>query len=60
MDLNFTHEEQNFREQIRGWVAENLPKDISHKVHNALRLSKEDLQRWAKILGVQSFRSVAT
>ena len=33
------------------WVAENLPKDISHKVHNALRLSRDDLQRWAKILG---------
>ena len=51
MDLNFTPEEQAFREQIRAWVAENLPKDISHKVHNALRLTKDDLQRWAKILG---------
>ena len=51
MDLNFTPEEQAFREQIRAWVAENLPEDISHKVHNALRLSTEDLQRWAKILG---------
>ena len=51
MDLNFTAEELAFRNEIRQWVAENLPKDISHKVHNALRLSKEDLQRWAKILG---------
>ena len=51
MDLNFTPEEQAFREEIRGWVAQNLPKDISHKVHNALRLTKEDMQRWAKILG---------
>src|SRR5436190_3612063 len=51
MDLNFTPEEQAFRAEIRAWVAENLPKDISHKVHNALRLSKDDLQRWAKILG---------
>ncbi|MEO5734397.1 MAG: acyl-CoA dehydrogenase family protein, partial [Rubrivivax sp.] len=47
----FTPEEQAFREEIRGWVAENLPKDISHKVRNALRLSKDDHQRWAKILG---------
>jgi alkylation response protein AidB-like acyl-CoA dehydrogenase len=51
MDLNFTAEEIAFRSQIRQWVAENLPKDISRKVHNALRLTREDLQRWAKILG---------
>jgi alkylation response protein AidB-like acyl-CoA dehydrogenase len=51
MDLNFTPEELAFRAEIRAWVAENLPKDISHKVHNALRLSRDDLQRWAKILG---------
>ncbi len=51
MDLNFTAEEQAFREEIRAWVASNLPQDISHKVHNALRLGKDDHQRWAKILG---------
>ena len=51
MDLAFTPEEQSFREEIRDWVNANLPADISHKVHHALRLSKDDLQRWAKILG---------
>jgi hypothetical protein len=51
MDLQFTPEEQAFRAEIRRWVAENLPKDISHKVHNALRLSRDDMQRWARILG---------
>jgi alkylation response protein AidB-like acyl-CoA dehydrogenase len=51
MDLAFTPEEQKFREDIRGWVGENLPKEISDKVHNALRLSREDMQRWARILG---------
>ena len=51
MDLNFTPEELSFRQDIRRWVAENLPADISHKVRNALRLSRDDLQRWAKILG---------
>jgi alkylation response protein AidB-like acyl-CoA dehydrogenase len=59
MDLNFTPEEQAFREQIRAWVAENLPKDISHKVHHALRLSKEDLQRWARILGAKGWHGWA-
>lgn len=51
MDLAFTPEEQKFREDVRAWVRENLPKEISNKVHNALRLSREDMQRWAKILG---------
>ncbi len=51
MDLNFTAEELAFREQIREWVAANLPKETSYKVHNALRLSREDQQGWGKILG---------
>ncbi len=51
MDLAFTPEEQKFREDIRAWVKDNLPVDISTKVHNALRLSRDDMQRWAKILG---------
>jgi alkylation response protein AidB-like acyl-CoA dehydrogenase len=55
MDLNFTPEELAFREQIRAWVRANLPSDISHKVHNALRLSRDDLQRWARILGAKGW-----
>ncbi len=51
MDLSFTPEEQQFRDGVRAWVRENLPADISHKVHNALHLSRDDMQRWAKILG---------
>jgi alkylation response protein AidB-like acyl-CoA dehydrogenase len=59
MDLNFTAEEQAFRAEIRQWVADHLPQDISHKVHNALRLNKDDLQRWAKILGQQGWHGWA-
>jgi alkylation response protein AidB-like acyl-CoA dehydrogenase len=55
MDLKFTDEELAFREQVRTWVRANLPADISHKVHNALRLSRDDLQRWAKILGARGW-----
>ena len=51
MDLNFTDDELAFRAEIRAWVAENLPKEISHKVHNALRLTRDDMQSWARILG---------
>ena len=55
MDLNFTPEELAFRAEIRQWVGENLPKDISHKVLNALRLSYDDMQRWHKILGAKGW-----
>ena len=51
MDLAFTPDEQAFREEIRAWVHANLPADIQHKVRNALRQTREDMQRWAKILG---------
>jgi alkylation response protein AidB-like acyl-CoA dehydrogenase len=51
MDLAFTPEEQKFREEVRAWVHANLPKEISDKVHNAQRLTREDTQRWARILG---------
>ena len=51
MDLNFTAEELEFRNTIRQWVAQNLPQDISHKVHNSLHLTRDDMQGWAKTLG---------
>ena len=55
MDLAFTPEEQAFREKIRAWVRDNLPKDISDKVRNSIHLTRDDLQRWAKILGKQGW-----
>jgi alkylation response protein AidB-like acyl-CoA dehydrogenase len=55
MDLNFTPEELAFRSEIRQWVAGNLPKDISHKVLHALHLTRDDMQRWAKILGAKGW-----
>ncbi|MFM8588608.1 MAG: acyl-CoA dehydrogenase family protein, partial [Limnohabitans sp.] len=51
MDLAFTPEELAFRDEIRTWVHANLPREISDKVHAAQRLSREDMQRWSKILG---------
>jgi alkylation response protein AidB-like acyl-CoA dehydrogenase len=55
MDLAFTPEEQRFREEVRAWVREHLPQDIAHKVHNALHLSRDDMQRWARILGARGW-----
>jgi alkylation response protein AidB-like acyl-CoA dehydrogenase len=51
MDLAFTAQEEQFRQDIGAWVRQHLPPEIAHKVHNALHLSREDMQAWAKILG---------
>ncbi|HOZ65863.1 MAG: acyl-CoA dehydrogenase family protein [Burkholderiaceae bacterium] len=51
MDLAFTPEEQQFREDVRTWVRAHLPADIAHKVRNSLTLTRDDMQNWAKILG---------
>ncbi|HVL76070.1 MAG TPA: acyl-CoA dehydrogenase family protein [Noviherbaspirillum sp.] len=50
MDLNFTPEEQAFRQDVRDFVAKNLPQDISHKVLNGLVLESGDYIRWQKTL----------
>ncbi|MBK7005826.1 MAG: acyl-CoA dehydrogenase family protein [Burkholderiales bacterium] len=51
MDLAFTPEEQQFRAEVRAWVRAHLPAELAHKVHNALHLTRDDMQAWAKILG---------
>lgn len=51
MDLAFTPEELKFRDEIRTWVKDALPAALADKVRKAQRLSREDLQGWARILG---------
>ena len=51
MDLAFTPEEQAFRAEVREWVRGHLPPELAHKVHNALRLTRDDFQSWARTLG---------
>lgn len=50
MDLQFTAEEQNFREEVRSFLKQNLPERISSKVKAGQRLSKEDQTEWHAIL----------
>ncbi len=59
MDLNYTPEQQAFRAEIRAWLDANLPKDLQEKAQKSLRYTKDDLQRWAKILGKEGWHGVA-
>lgn len=51
MNLEYTAQEEKFREEVRLWIRENLPASTAEKVHNGWRLSREDMQGWHKILG---------
>jgi alkylation response protein AidB-like acyl-CoA dehydrogenase len=50
MDIEYTAEEQAFREEVRTFVRENLPEDIARKVLDHRRLEKSDSMRWQDIL----------
>jgi alkylation response protein AidB-like acyl-CoA dehydrogenase len=50
MDLNYSPEETAFRDEVRGWLRENLPGDLREKVASYAHLTREDLLRWHRIL----------
>jgi len=50
MDLNYSAEEQAFRDEVRGWLRANLPQDLREKAESYQHLSKDDLMRWHRIL----------
>jgi alkylation response protein AidB-like acyl-CoA dehydrogenase len=55
MDLSYSAEELAFRDQVRGWLSANLPADIRDKVLGYRALSKDDHQRWHRILAKQGW-----
>jgi hypothetical protein len=50
MDLNYSPEEAQFREEVRAWLRSNLPPDLKDKVAANAHLSRDDLRRWHRIL----------
>jgi len=50
MDLDYSAEELAFRDEVRAFVRDNLPRDISRKVLEHRRLHKDDIVRWQDIL----------
>ena len=55
MDLNYSADDLAFRDQVRGWLQQNLPADLQHKVQNHKRLAKDDYVRWHKTLARQGW-----
>ena len=50
MDLSFTKEEEAFRDEVRTFLADNLPDDLAEKVRIGGELEKHDMERWHAIL----------
>ena len=50
MDLRFTPEEVAFRDEVRGFIRDNLPADIGERVREGRPTEKPDLVRWQRIL----------
>ncbi len=48
--LNFTKSDELFRSEIKDWINDNLPKKIQQKVHNHLRLTRDDYLTWHRIV----------
>src|SRR6266481_3881327 len=55
MDLNYSKEELAFRDEVSGWLADNLPADLRDKVARYAHLSRDDLLRWHKILAAKGW-----
>jgi hypothetical protein len=50
MDIDFSDAERAFRQDVRTFVAENLPSEISDRIANGVEMRREDFDRWHKIL----------
>ena len=55
MDTQFSPEELAFADEVRSFIADNLPKDLSDKVAKGQELKKEEYLAWHKILAKQGW-----
>ena len=55
MNLHYTAEERAFRDDVRAFLEQKLPADIAAKVKGFRRLTREDHQRWQRILSAQGW-----
>ena len=50
MDLDYSPDEVAFRDMVRGWLRENLPEALREKVAAYDHFTRDELQRWHRIL----------
>lgn len=55
MDLNYTPEQEAFRQEVSQFLRDNLPDDIRERTRKRLRLTKDMIVRWQQILYKQGW-----
>ncbi|MEM1274519.1 MAG: acyl-CoA dehydrogenase family protein [Pseudomonadota bacterium] len=55
MDLGFSPDEAAFQAEVRTFIAENLPAELSDKVRRGATLAKEDYDTWHSILAARGW-----
>ena len=55
MDLSYSDEEKAFRAEVRAFLEEKLPKEMSDKIRKGEELGKEGQERWHAILNEQGW-----
>jgi len=57
MELAFTAEERAFADEVRSFIADKLPRDISDRVAHDLHLQRDDFMRWQQILAKRGWHT---
>ncbi len=55
MDLSFSPEEEAFRAEVQGFLAEQVPARLTTKVREGKHLGKADLEQWHALLNAQGW-----
>ena len=55
MDLNYTAEELAFRDEVRAFMRDELPKEMSDRVRLGHELDKKGLEQWHAILNAKGW-----
>jgi alkylation response protein AidB-like acyl-CoA dehydrogenase len=59
MDLRFTPEENAFREEVRGFIRDNLPEEIRRRMHIGYPARKQDTVAWQRILNKHGWAAIS-
>ena len=55
MDLSYTDNERAFRDDVRSFLRDELPSELSDKVRKGQELTKADMERWHAILNARGW-----
>ncbi len=48
--MQFSRAEEDFREEVRAFIRDELPPDVRHKVVSGMEIAKDDYMRWHRAL----------